>query len=121
MADGRGGPISRARLAILLAGAGGADIQRLWRLSNDEVTRAQAILTVARLLEDLRVHEAAYRQPAAIADGVDVAAVLSGWTDAGRSAVLDQLRNVALTPFPIGGTDLLDLGSDVRSRSLALN
>ena len=56
------------------------------------------------------MHEAAYRHPAAIADGVDVAAVLAGWTEAGKSAVLDQLRDVALTPFPIGGADLLALG-----------
>jgi poly(A) polymerase len=99
-----------ARLAILIAGDEAGDIQQRWRLSNDEITRAEAILTVARQLEDLRVHEAAYRHPAAIADGVDVAAVLAGWTEAGKSAVLDQLRDVALTPFPIGGADLLALG-----------
>ena len=64
----------------------------------------------ARLLEDLKINEAAYRHPAALADAVDVAAVLAGWTDAGRSAVLDQLAAVALTIFPLRGTDLLAAG-----------
>jgi poly(A) polymerase len=98
-----------ARLAILLA-VEGFDVQARWRLSKDEMERAGAILAVARLLGDLRVHEAAYRHPAALADGVDVAAVLAGWTEAGRSAVLDQLHSVALTSFPLGGADLLSRG-----------
>ena len=52
----------------------------LWRLSNDEVAAAEAILTVAGLLRDYRLNEAAYRHPAALADGVDVATVLADWS-----------------------------------------
>jgi poly(A) polymerase len=97
------------RLAIMLA-SGMHDLQKRWRLSNEEIARAEAILAAARLLEELRVHEAAYRYPAALSDAVDVAAVLAGWTEAGKSAVLDQLQHVALKPFPLSGGDLLAHG-----------
>ncbi|HVW93437.1 MAG TPA: CCA tRNA nucleotidyltransferase [Devosia sp.] len=97
------------RLAVIVAG-GAADIQSRWRLSNDEMARAHTIVAAARLLEELKVHEAAYRYPAALADAVDVAAVLAGWTEAGKSAVLDQLQHVPLRPFPVSGVDLLALG-----------
>jgi len=98
-----------ARLAVIAAG-GAEDIQTRWRLSNDEMARARTILAAARLLEDFRLHEAAYRYPAALGDAVDVAAVLAGWTEAGSSAVLDQLQHVAMKPFPLSGTDLLAAG-----------
>jgi len=99
-----------ARLALIFAGEPAGSIQARWRLSNEEVTRAEAILTVARMLEGLSVHEAAYRHPAALADGMEVASVLAGWTEAGKSAVLDQLGGVTLTPFPINGADLIAHG-----------
>ena len=98
------------RLALIIAGHGTADIQARWRLSNEEVARAEAILKVAGLLQELRVHEAAYRYPAALSDGIEVATVLAGWTDAGKSAVVDQLAHVSLAPFPIGGHDLIGAG-----------
>ena len=99
-----------ARLALIISEEGAATVQARWRLSNEEIARAQTILSVARLLEDLRVHEAAYRYPAALSDGVDVGAVLAGWTEAGKSAVVDQLAAVALKPFPISGSDLIAAG-----------
>jgi len=98
-----------ARLAVLVA-SGETGVQAAWRLSNDDMTRAQAIIAAARLLEDLQVHEAAYRYPQALDDGVDVAAVLAGWTEAGKSAVVDQLAQVRVKPFPISGSDLLAYG-----------
>ena len=101
-----------ARLALIVARESAAEVQARWRLSNEEITRADAILTVARLLEDLRVHEAAYRYPAALADGIEVAAVLAGWTEAGKSAVVDQLAGVTMRPFPLSGGDLLAMGVD---------
>lgn len=103
-------PNFSARVALILAAAEPFDVRNRWRLSNDEMDRARSILDTARLLEDLKINEAAYRHPAALADAVDVAAVLAGWTDAGRSAVLDQLAAVALTIFPLRGTDLLAAG-----------
>jgi poly(A) polymerase len=99
-----------ARLALVIAGEPAREVQARWRLSNEDIFRAEAILSVARLLGDLRVHEAAYRHPAALSDGVEVAAVLAGWTDAGKSAVVDQLAAVTLQPFPLTGHDLLDAG-----------
>jgi len=103
-------PNLSARLALVIAGENADAVQARWRLSNEEIGRAQTILTVARLLQELRVHEAAYRYPAALADGVEVAAVLAGWTEAGKSAVIDQLAGVTLQPFPITGGDLLVRG-----------
>jgi poly(A) polymerase len=97
------------RLAVVIAG-GDEAIQARWRLSNEEMGRARAIVGAARLLEDLRVHEAAYRYPEALEDAVDVATVLAGWTEAGKSAVLDQLQHVEVQPFPLGGADLIALG-----------
>ena len=41
---------------------------------------------------------------------VDVASVLAGWTEAGKSAVLDQLQHVTPRAFPLSGTDLLACG-----------
>ncbi len=103
-------PDVSARLAIIIAEAGAGQLKSLWRLSNDEVAVAEAILTVAGLLRDYRLNEAAYRHPAALADGVDVAAVLADWTEAGRSAVLDQLQALAVPMFPVRGGDLIKLG-----------
>ena len=99
-----------ARLALILVAVEPEKLQTLWRLSNDEVERAGAILAAARLLEDFRVHEVAYRYPEVLADSVDVATVLAGWSEAGKSAVLDQLRKIGVNKFPVGGTDLIGLG-----------
>jgi len=103
-------PDGSARLAIIIAESGARQLKALWRLSNDEVAVAEAILTVAGLLRDYKLNEAAYRHPAALADGVDVAAVLADWSDAGRSAVLDQLQGLAVPLFPVTGSDLIRLG-----------
>jgi poly(A) polymerase len=99
-----------ARLAIIIADIGSERLQRQWRLSNDEVGSAEAILAVAGLLQDYRLNEAAYRHPAALADGIDVAAVLADWSEAGKSAVMDQLRSLAVPEFPVRGGDLVRLG-----------
>jgi poly(A) polymerase len=98
-----------ARLA-LLAALEKRDFQAAWRLSNEEMTRARNLLAAAALLQEFRIHEAVYRFPDLLADATDVAAVLAGWTQAGRSAVLDQLAQVRPQPFPLRGADLLALG-----------
>jgi poly(A) polymerase len=99
-----------ARLALIMVAVEPEKLQGLWRLSNDETERAGTILAAARLLEDFRVHEVAYRYPEALADSVDVATVLAGWSEAGKSAVLDQLREIGVNKFPLGGNDLIGLG-----------
>jgi poly(A) polymerase len=103
-------PDLMARLAIISAQTGAANLQQAWRLSNHEADAASDILAAARLLQDYRLTEAAYRYPAALTDGIDVAAVLADWTEAGKSAVVEELRSLAVPQFPIRGSDLLDLG-----------
>lgn len=103
-------PNFSARLALLVA-LERHDFQAAWRLSNDEMGRARDLLAAAALLGEFRVHEAVYRfAPELMADAADVAAVLAGWTQAGRSAVLDQLAQVRRQPFPLRGADLLAAG-----------
>jgi poly(A) polymerase len=103
-------PDIAARLAIIIAETGPKRLKTLWRLSNDDVASAEAILTVAELVRDFKLNEAAYRHPAALADGVEVAATFAGWTDAGKAAVLDELQSLDVPSFPIDGSDLIRLG-----------
>jgi len=103
-------PDLAARLAILLAELPADSLQEMWRLSNDEIRSASAVLTVARLLGDFKVNEAAYRHPASLSDGVDVAAVLSNWGEAGRAAIREQLERLDVPRFPLNGGDLVATG-----------
>ena len=99
-----------ARLAILLAGLPADGLKQMWRLSNDEVSGAEAIVGAAKLLIAFHVNEAAYRYPAALADAVDVAATLAGWTEAGKSAVVQHLEKIEVPRFPVSGGDLVAQG-----------
>lgn len=103
-------PNLTARLAILMAEMPARALQDMWRLSNDDINTASAVLTVARLLGEFRVNEAAYRHPAALADGVEVAAVLSDWGEAGKDALREQLERLDVPRFPLNGDDLLKAG-----------
>ena len=103
-------PDFSARLAIIIAETGINRLKSRWRLSNDEVAAAEVILTVSQLVRDYKLNEAAYRHPAALADGVEVAAILEDWTEAGKSAVLDQLQGLSVPRFPVSGGDLIKLG-----------
>ncbi|HHY50545.1 MAG TPA: CCA tRNA nucleotidyltransferase, partial [Alphaproteobacteria bacterium] len=103
-------PDRAARLALIMAETGDRQLKTMWRLSNDEIATAQAILTVADLVREFRLNEAAYRHPAALADGVEVAAVMAGWTDAGKLAVMEELQSLEVPTFPVSGSDLLKLG-----------
>lgn len=103
-------PDVAARLALILVEVGSKALQEKWRLSNDDIATAEAILTVAELVQNFRLNEAAYRHPAALGDGVEVGAVLAGWTDAGRSAVTDELHSLEVPRFPLNGGDLLARG-----------
>lgn len=103
-------PRSAARLALILDATDPDGLKARWRLSNDELGAALGVLAAARLVADFRLNEAAYRHPAALADGIEVAAVLNGWTEAGRAAVLEQLRSVQVSRFPLSGADLMGAG-----------
>lgn len=103
-------PDVAARLALIIAETGSRQLKSMWRLSNDDITAAEAILRVAQLLREYELYEAAYRHPAALADGVEVATVLADWTDAGKSAVTEQLQSLDVPRFPLSGGDLVRLG-----------
>lgn len=99
-----------ARLALLVATLGGAGLRQQWRLSNDDIFLAESILAAARLMIDFHLNEAAYRYPAALADAVEVAATIAGWTEAGKSAVVQRLEATEVPRFPISGNDLITQG-----------
>ena len=103
-------PNLNARFALLVESLGSAELKVSWRLSNDEIASAEATLSAARLLIAFHVNEAAYRYPAALADAVEIAATLAGWTEAGKAAVLQQLATIDVPRFPLGGDDLLQRG-----------
>ncbi len=103
-------PEYAARLAILMSEIAADRLQAMWRLSNDDIGTAEAILSAARLIAEFRLNEAAYRHPGALADGIEVAATLSNWGDAGKLAVVEQLQRLDVPRFPIRGNDLIGLG-----------
>ena len=98
------------RLALIVTFTDPEVLQARWRLSNDEMMAAEAILNSARLLQHLKVNEAAYRYPAVLVDGIEVAGVLEGWTPAARAAIIEQVQKVTVPRFPISGDDLIALG-----------
>ncbi|MEQ1769808.1 MAG: hypothetical protein ABL879_08195, partial [Devosia sp.] len=99
-----------SRLALILSNTNAPPVRDMWRLSNEDVARAKAILSAAALLMDFDLHEAAYRFPAALAEAVDAAAVIAGWTEAGKDAVLEQLQGIDVPMFPLNGNDLVEYG-----------
>ncbi len=103
-------PNAMGRLALLAQSLGTRALKRRWRLTNDEVTTAESILMAAKLITDFHINEAAYRFPAHLSDGVEVAATFAGWTEAGKSAIVEHLRTVEVPQFPISGRDLLQKG-----------
>lgn len=103
-------PDLTGRLAILMTVMPPGELQAKWRLSNEEMRISAVVLSVARLLGDFRVNEAAYRHPASLADGVEVAAVLSNWGEAGKAALREQLERLDVPRFPLTGGDLIVAG-----------
>lgn len=103
-------PEYAARLAIVMSEIGADRLRGMWRLSNDEIAVAESILSAAQLMAEFRLNEAAYRHPGVLGDGIEVAATLSNWGDAGKLAVVEQLQRLDVPRFPIRGSDLLGLG-----------
>jgi poly(A) polymerase len=103
-------PNEMGRLAILVQSLGSERLKKRWRLSNDEISTADSILQAAKLITDFHINEAAYRFPAHLSDGVEVAATFAGWTEAGKSAIVEHLTTVEVPTFPISGSDLLQRG-----------
>lgn len=103
-------PDATARLALILAEADPDALQAEWRLSNDAITGAVRLLAAARLLAEFAINEAAYRFPALLSEAVDVAATLSGWTEAAKLALREQLESLRVPSFPLTGRDVLSSG-----------
>lgn len=103
-------PNSTARLALLVQSLGSKGIKQRWRLSNEEIATAESILIAAQLLIDFHINEAVYRFPAFLSDAVEVAATFAGWTEAGKSAVVQHLTTIDVPKFPLSGGDLLQRG-----------
>lgn len=103
-------PNGMARLAILVQSLGSKGLKQRWRMTNDEIAAAEAILRAAKLLTDFHINEAVYRYPAFLSDAVEVAATFAGWTEAGKSAVVQHLTTIEVPKFPLSGKDLLDRG-----------
>jgi len=103
-------PNTMSRMALLVQSLGSKTVKKRWRLSNDEIAAAEAILLAAKLITDFRINEAAYRFPAHLSDAVEVAATFAGWTEAGKSAIVEHLRTVDVPKFPVSGNDLLQTG-----------
>ncbi len=103
-------PNFNARLTLVIASTGIGWPRERWRLSNEEAGTAERTLAAARLLIEFQINEAAYRYPAVLADAVEVAAALAGWTEAGKSAVLVRLEEIEMVRFPVSGSDLIAAG-----------
>lgn len=103
-------PDFSARLALILIGRDADKLQAEWRLSNDAIAGAGRLLAAARLLTEFAINEAAFRYPALLSEAVDVAATLTGWTEAAKLALREQLEALQVPRFPLSGRDLLARG-----------
>lgn len=99
-----------ARLAILLGCGDPARLQETWRLGNAAMAKACDIRAAADLLVTLAVAETAYRYPRILDLALDVAAAETGWGEASKAALSEQLDGVAASPMPISGRDLITIG-----------
>jgi len=98
------------RLALLFGRDGGERYRRDWRLSNAEMSEAEAIAAAANLFADAEIDTAIYRHGAVARPAVEVAAVLAGWGEAGKAAVLQRVAEVGAPVFPLNGKDLIAAG-----------
>lgn len=103
-------PTYSARLALFIMAGDAKTVQSQWRLGNGEVARATDILAAADLLRDGRIHEAAYRYPAALTDAQNLAAVHDHWPPERAGEVRGILSGLAVPKFPVTGRDLTRLG-----------
>lgn len=107
--EGFGGQAARTRLA-LIAGDDLDALQAAWRLSNETVSTANAVLRAAELFADDRIAEAAYRHGEAAVEGLAAAAALGQWSKARLAEAARMLGAIVVPPFPVTGRDLAGLG-----------
>ena len=103
-------PSAAGRLALIGAELGLEGLQKLWRLSNEQVGRAEAIVRGASFIRHGQLNEAAYRSGAVVEESADVAASLSGWTRKHAEDIRQKLDDNKPPKFPISGGDLVTLG-----------
>ncbi|MGB3339634.1 MAG: CCA tRNA nucleotidyltransferase [Devosia sp.] len=104
-----GGRSAGTRLA-LIAGGDLQAMQAAWRLSNDTVATARAVIRAADLFVEDRIAEAAYRHGEAAVEGLAAAAALGHWGIARLSEAARVLGATIVPDFPITGHDLAGLG-----------
>ncbi|MHA6691159.1 CCA tRNA nucleotidyltransferase [Devosia sp. A449] len=104
-----GGQSPETRLA-LIAGDDLDAAQSAWRLSNEQLNTARAIIKAAALLEEDRIGEAAYRHGEAAVEGLAAAAALGKWGPARLAEAARTLAAIVVPPFPLSGYDLTDFG-----------
>lgn len=104
-----GGSSAATRLA-LIAGGEPESLKQEWRLGNDIITTARAVLRSAALLADDRVAEAAYRHGEVAVEGLAAAAALGKWGPARLAETARLLAATVVPPFPVSGHDLAGLG-----------
>ncbi|MHA6731904.1 CCA tRNA nucleotidyltransferase [Devosia sp. A369] len=104
-----GGQSPETRLA-LIAGDDLDAAQSAWRLSNEQLNTARAIIKAATLLQYDRIGEAAYRHGEAAVEGLAAAAALGKWGPARLAEAARTLAAIVVPPFPLSGYDLTDFG-----------
>ena len=98
---------AESRTSLRPAGADGREPGERWPARSaggcptTRSRRRKRCSSAARLLIDFHLNEAAYRYPAALAEAIEVAATLAGWTEAGKSAVVQQLEAIDVPRFPL--------------------
>ncbi len=102
-----GGQSAVARLVLL---GDPQDLRSLWRLSNEFVAAATEVERASALIASGHIGEAAYRHGEQAVEGLAIAAARERWPRERLAETARELGRVVVSPFPISGHDLADLG-----------
>ncbi|QMV01110.1 CCA tRNA nucleotidyltransferase [Devosia sp. D6-9] len=115
-------PTGRGRLALLVTDGTAEALQARWRLSNEMIADALAVLRAARLVNLGALNEAAYRFPRQIETAIPVAAAIAERNAEEVAQNFQRLNALAIPKFPLSGADLLARGfAPGRAVGLELN
>jgi poly(A) polymerase len=107
--ENMGGQKPATRLALM----GKDDLQNLqreWRLPNSLIEEARAVLRAGTLIAEDKISEAAYREQELAVEGLAFAAADGRWEQERVAEAARMLASIVVTPFPISGKDLTELG-----------
>jgi poly(A) polymerase len=102
-----GGQSAVARLVLL---GDPQDLRSRWRLSNDLIAAAISVERASALIAGGYTGEAAYRHGESAVEGLAIAAARERWPSERLAETARELGRVVVSPFPISGHDLADLG-----------